>query len=235
MLGVGHEAVVDLIDYNCLTAMRGPDVDGYPIWIIKPDDVAALLNRLEEKSITMVGSANCYIDMAKAVRKMSIIGFSIGSLAEHVLSEKIAVYDKGAGSGLGRFLYSESEISNFISLEVNENKKGYLTVIEVAHRLKVKQEVASFWIDKGFIKCDGHFNNSKKKLRRKISQEALEQFTEKYVLLSQKAAALGTSPKYLLELLQTDGIYPVSGPSVDGGRQYLLRRSPYLMEFQFGA
>lgn len=49
-------------------------------------------------------------------------------------------------------------------------------------------------------------------------------FRETYVSGAELAQARGTLPKALVAVVADAGIAPVTGPSVDGGRQYLYRR-----------
>ncbi len=62
----------------------------------------------------------------------------------------------------------------------------------------------------------------------KIEVEALAQFRTSYVSGSSLASERRTSPRALAAALRLNGVEPVSGPSVDGGRQNFFRRADIL-------
>jgi hypothetical protein len=58
-----------------------------------------------------------------------------------------------------------------------------------------------------------------------IGKDDLDLFNSTYVLSAKVAARPGTISGHLTRLLTTQGIQPISGPKVDGGRQYVFRKS----------
>jgi len=58
--------------------------------------------------------------------------------------------------------------------------------------------------------------------QRWISTEAVAEFEQQYVALSTLAQEARTSPKALLAKLT---VQPITGPTVDGCRQYFYRRA----------
>lgn len=58
-----------------------------------------------------------------------------------------------------------------------------------------------------------------------ISKGNLEYFESVYFLPAKAAAQLGTVSIHLTKLLIARGIRPISGPKVDGGRQYVFRKA----------
>lgn len=93
----------------------------------------------------------------------------------------------------------------------------WLSVDRAAHLLGVKQQVAYELIAVGLLKStptrSGH---------RRISRANLREFQDTYVSLADLARKQAHSPTRTLRSL---GAVPVSGPSVDGSRQYFFRRT----------
>jgi hypothetical protein len=58
-----------------------------------------------------------------------------------------------------------------------------------------------------------------------IGKDDLEEFNSTYVFPAKVARQLGTVSSHLTRLLAAQGIHPISGPGVDGGRQYVFRKS----------
>ncbi len=95
-----------------------------------------------------------------------------------------------------------------IRLEAADPSDGG-TVRAAAGRLGIKWEVAAHLVERGLLEA---------------SAEGVGQFRESYVSGADLARALRTSPKTAIGRLAGEGRRPVTGPSVDGGRQYFYRR-----------
>jgi len=96
------------------------------------------------------------------------------------------------------------------------------SIMEVAERMKVKQEVAYHLVNYRLL--DLIDPTETRRRYRRVPESALKKFEEEHVWLRDLARNEGTSPKHLLALLARDGIAPVAGPTVDGCRQILFRR-----------
>lgn len=119
-------------------------------------------------------------------------------------------YDKLKGD-LGHSLFFDLE-----DMKAWLYPKGLLSIPDVAAELRVKSEVAYHLVNAGLIRCQPFG-----RLGRFVGREELDAFTSKFVFLRDIAKAQGTSPRHMKELLLDRGIEPVTGPSVDGGRQYV--------------
>ncbi|WP_341936864.1 TniQ family protein [Marinimicrobium sp. C2-29] len=99
---------------------------------------------------------------------------------------------------------------------------GLLTVPEACNALGIKQEVGYHLINKGMIRSVGGGRRG-----RKVRKEDLKAFKRNYVSLSSIAKTYGRPPKALVTTFREHGISFVAGPSVDGCRQYWLRRQAF--------
>lgn len=94
--------------------------------------------------------------------------------------------------------------------------------MEVAEAMAVKQEVAYHLVRQGLL----HTTTAETRRRnQRVAMQQLQEFKAEYVWLRDLAQGAHTSPKHLRALLDQEGIRPISGPDIDGGRQTLFRRA----------
>lgn len=92
-----------------------------------------------------------------------------------------------------------------------------MTIDQAAQRLGLKQQVAYDLARRGLL------TTVKDQLKgNRVTPEGIEAFRLIYISLAEFSQHLQHSPKWVLQNMQ---ITPITGPSVDGGRQYFLRRS----------
>ncbi|MEM7593141.1 MAG: hypothetical protein AAF383_16780 [Cyanobacteria bacterium P01_A01_bin.83] len=92
--------------------------------------------------------------------------------------------------------------------------------MDVATLLGVKQQVAAFWIDRGFISAEIKVHQHH--CHRKVLRSSIEEFQTKYVTAVELACQMNTSSRKVISLLKEKNVFPISGKQVDGGRQYLF-------------
>ncbi|WP_316852876.1 helix-turn-helix domain-containing protein [Ralstonia holmesii] len=94
-----------------------------------------------------------------------------------------------------------------------------VSIDQAARALRVKQEVAYGLVTRGFLCAMPAVAG-----QRRIRKTDLYAFMETFVSLAALARARGHSPRATLRMLQA---CPVSGPTVDGARQYFFRRADF--------
>jgi len=92
-----------------------------------------------------------------------------------------------------------------------------ISVDEAAKRLGLKQQVVY-----DLVKLELLVTIQDDLPGRRISQASLEDFQVTYVSLAEYARSLNQAPRWLLQTLP---VQPVSGPMIDGSRQYFFRRA----------
>lgn len=95
---------------------------------------------------------------------------------------------------------------------------GVMSVTAAARAIGIKEEVAYHLVRVGLLQTHPPDNGTS----RRVTAEGIRQFQERYVGAAEVSRALGTSPKALLATLAAR---PVTGPMIDGGRQYFFNRS----------
>jgi hypothetical protein len=221
ILGIGRKAVVALIEHECLSAFRGRTTDGYLRWLIDRNAPVELINRIDAllKKTTDRGQTNeCSFDLA--IRRLSGSGCTIGHFVSAILDKTIVPVSKDRGTGLKQYCFDVRDVDRLVE-EYFKQDEEILNVLDIAILLGVKQQVAAFWIDHGFI--DAEIKPGKHR-HRKVLKVSIEEFRNQYVTAIELARQIDTSPKKVVNLLKERNIFPVTGKSVDGSRQYLFLR-----------
>lgn len=116
---------------------------------------------------------------------------------------------------------AEAETRNWLrNFRLNTN--GWLSVDAAARFLELKQQVAYELVARGLLPSARTTSSV-----RQIRASDLRAFQSNYVSLAELARHRRCSPRSLLVAINA---IPVSGPSVDGARQYFFRRKDFSVE-----
>ncbi len=125
------------------------------------------------------------------------------------------------GTGLKQYCFNTRDIDLLVE-EYYKKDEQVLNVSDIAILLGVKQQVAAFWIDRGFIAAE--IKAGKHRRHRHVLKASIKEFCLKYVTAVELARQIDTSPRKVICLLRDRNILPVTGKEIDGGRQYLFLR-----------
>lgn len=220
ILGIERKAVVNLIEHSCLAAFRGRTVDGHQKWLINLNAPVDLLNRIDtliNKTTDNKTTDECSFDLA--IRRLSGSGCSTGRLVRAILDLTIVPVYKNKGVGLKRYCFDTQDVNRLVK-EYFKKDEDILNVLEVAILLRIKQQVAAFWLDRGFIEAEIEIHQHHR--HRKVLRSSIEEFQAKYITAVELACQMDTSPRKVISLLKEKNVFPISGKQVDGGRQYLF-------------
>ncbi len=117
---------------------------------------------------------------------------------------------------LGNIQLDEQQTQQW-RVEIRYASGASISVDEAAHRLGLKQQVAYDLVKQGLLATTNDDLPG-----RRVPQASLEDFKATYVSLAEYAGSLKRAPRWLL---QTLSVRPVTGPTIDGSRQYFFRRS----------
>lgn len=120
------------------------------------------------------------------------------------------------GEPLGHACINVAALRRWIEAVRATQAKTDFTLREAARHLGIKEEVAYELARRGFLRC------ARIGREARVAPDEIARFVDAYVSLATLAKDAGTSPKSLLPKL---GVRPVSGPSIDGCRQYFFSRS----------
>jgi hypothetical protein len=224
LLGVSHSRVLELVEHGLLKPLRGPNIDGCSDWRFSEEEIKNLIAQIQAK----VGSpasevTSDRLNLLIALRRLNRVDVRMGQFIKSILGGEISPCGEDGKSGLASFLFSKKQLAYYVGKQRSAQMGEVLCATEAAKRLGVTQDVIYFLTKRDILP-------SQKRTRRGysdllISKEGLEYFEASYMLPAKVAARLGTISGYLTGLLITRGVQPISGPKVDGGRQYVFRRS----------
>jgi hypothetical protein len=165
-----------------------------------------------------------YIALAGAVRWLSFHGLGVADLVSEVLAGGLSVKARRpAKRGLTACLFEEGDILALIHRH-RVARGDALTIPEAADRLRIKQQVAYQLVRVGLWPVTRAWENGRP--LHLVPAEALAKFNRDYVAAAKLADLVGTSARHLVDELASQGIKPVTGPSIDDSRQYFFERMP---------
>ncbi|MCH8618147.1 TniQ family protein [Undibacterium sp. TS12] len=148
---------------------------------------------------------------------------NIAKLIEAVASGRIKpVSVSSQKQGICSWVLPVDELSSYIGT-LERSDEASITVQEFASRLQMKQEVAYFLVRHHFV--ESFIADEDRVKQSRITMEALAKFSNTYVFLSGIAKKMNCSSRGLISRLQKFGICPVAGPTIDGCRQVIMRRT----------
>ncbi|MBC7905599.1 MAG: TniQ family protein [Rhodospirillaceae bacterium] len=193
---------------------------GRPRARFRRTEIADLLQRLEGKA-PHHGSLQGHMPLSAVLRVLSSQGLGLAALLAEVIEGRMAVAGVLAEErGLHRLLFDSTAVKAFVDLRRVRRQDG-LTIPQAALRLKLKEQVAYQLVRAGLWETIIVQENGRPITL--VPTKALNDFEGAFVSAVTLALRLKTSPRHLTRLLQEEGVHPVTGPTVDGGRQTFFR------------
>ena len=223
ILGIGRKAVVDLIEHSCIPTFRGRTVDGHQKWLINDNAPINLLNRIDallNKTTNNETTDKYSFDLT--IRRLSGSGCMIGHFVNTILNKTVVPVCKSKEIGLQQYYFNAKHVDRLVEKYFKKDE-------DVAIVLGVKQQVAAFWIDRGFISADIKVHQYHH--HRKVLRSSIAEFQAQYITAVELAQRMNTSSRKVISLLKEQNIFPVSGKLVDSGRQYLFSRKEVSVHF----
>ncbi|MEO3432314.1 TniQ family protein [Inquilinus sp. CAU 1745] len=213
LLGCPKDIAAVVLDEGFLRPVEGPAAELFGRTSWRRSDLVALLDRLERCADAATPAAHP-IPLPRALRILESRGRKIKKELQAVIDGQFGPMAIEAGAvGLARIL---------VDATICQKVLGWssLSIPETARELRLKEQVVYGLCNAGIIRTirEPHRRG------RRITADEIWRFRETYVTASQlglrRGCYCGRSADHLMER----DITPVSGPTVDGGRQYLFRR-----------
>lgn len=222
-LGISRRRVLELVDGGLLIPLRGPNVDGCSDWKFRKKDVDSLLARVEKKLTTAKPEPCTTVSFLMAFRNLTRVNVGIAQFLQAILEDEVIPCEKTAKPGLAAFLFSKADVSDYACRQRRKQTGEAYSAPEAAKLLGVTQDVVYFLARKGMLSSRSGVNERYSDLL--IGKDDLEEFSSAYIFPAKLAKQLSTRSSHLTQLWATQGIHPVSGPGVDGGRQHVFKKS----------
>ncbi|WP_417799090.1 helix-turn-helix domain-containing protein, partial [Terasakiella pusilla] len=222
LIGVSKHPFMKLVNAGLIKAVKGPKVDGSQHWVFKKQDIEEFIASVA-KQASYCRSTDEPVTFTKAQRRCTAKGLCIVDLIQGLLvGELKALKPLKKVTNLKDLFFSDADFRAFL---YNEKRtiKWAVTIREASRMLGLNEEATRNLVTKGFLETisvplDG-------RLRRQVSLDAIERFKVTYISASCLAAHKNTSAKTVVVQLKELGTSPVTGPAIDGSRQYFFRRS----------
>jgi hypothetical protein len=222
LLGVSGKIALTLVQNECLNLLCGHSVDGSHAWKFTPKAIHSLLDKIRDSVVQARARRLNKISFSAAVKRMGYIGCKSNHLVRAILDGTIIPCDMG--QNISSLLFVTEDISNYVEEQLRAQRGDGVLIREATLRLGFKTTAAIYFlIKKGVILCNRKQDN--RGFCRLITQEQIEEFRSTYMLPTAMAVTLGTSSANISKLLMMNGITPISGPGVDGGRQFVFRKA----------
>jgi len=180
----------------------------------------AALSREVWRAASSAPSESGLTRLAEAVRLLVPLHLTCQFFQSAVAGDIKTFRTTGGYDRPGELLIERAEAVRWSALQEPDLGTA-LTVPQAARLLGLKQEVAYHLVRVGLIETE-----SKKVKRRNgqlVSTEELERFAGQVEPLTKAAARAGVNPRNGLAWVKETSRVLVSGPRVDGGRQYFVR------------
>lgn len=136
-----------------------------------------------------------------------------------LLARDFTLYRNARMPHLRHLLVSKKDVHDW-----GATPRAWLTIPELAERLRLKQEVAYHLVRVGLIPSDNVVLAGRP--TRIVASATAYEFERTIETLSQRVARERIDPRQGLRFAAATGIELISGPRIDRGRQYFVRRAP---------
>ena len=137
---------------------------------------------------------------------------------DSLLAGDLTLHRRAGMSHLPRLLVGKGEVHDWC-----RTPRAWLTIPELAERLQLKQQVAYHLVRVGLIHADKVLIGSRP--TQVVATGAADEFERSFETLSRRVSREGIDPRQGLRFASATGIALISGPRIDGGRQYFVHRS----------
>lgn len=144
-----------------------------------------------------------------------------GHFIKAIQTGEIAIYRSARAGLLAWQLVGEERVRTWVSMRPAA-ERDWLTIPECAERLKLKQQVVYYLVRVGVIATQT--KQIDRRSARVVTAAALRDFEQQIEPLARSAARAGVDHRRGLAWARANDIELVSGPRIDGGRQYFVRR-----------
>lgn len=217
LLALPECRVRELISSGIITPLISRVHDKAAAWLIPKQQVQALFFTGSESS-----NLPALIMVSRILKYWHLRDGEFMALVHAISANRLVpVATQPTTVALGNVMLDEQEIREWLQ-EKRYAAGSSISVDEAAKRLCLKQQVVYDLVRRGLL-----VTTEDKLPGRRIMRESLEDFQATYISLVEYSRSLQRAPRWVL---QTINVPPISGPLIDGSRQYFYRRSDICAE-----
>ncbi|QDD62694.1 hypothetical protein EJD96_00315 [Herbaspirillum seropedicae] len=217
-LGINKWRLRELITSGHLLAVASPAETSEKRWKIQKSVVSGLVMKLSAMT-TALTDARPQITLAHVLKFWRLDAQEWGNLFQSLMDGKI-LFRCADPFSFATIEMFEDEVRSWLTERRSYTMNVPMHISTAAKFLGVKQQVMYQLVANGFVPAllhviRGHYY-------RGVNIRDLDRFREKYVSLAELARDEGTSPSHMMKKIL---VSPVTGPSIDGCRQYFYLRA----------
>lgn len=187
---------------------------------IDRNSIARLLGSIAEASIRSVQELDDPIGFSEALRLYVPVDASARFFSQIASGVVRLAVEPNEIPTLRNILVARQDVVSL--MRVSAQLGTQISIVEAACRLGIKQEVMYHLINIGLVRT--LICKLGRRAARVVEVDELRNFAEQFLPLFTLAKATGISAREAPDWAKQHGIEIVTGPSVDGGRQYWIRR-----------
>jgi TniQ len=220
ILGVSKRRVRELIDAGLVRAWITPKNARAAAWSISRKDAYTLASAGKRPPGSDVNGHRRFVALRQVLKFWQLKTGEFPGIVRAIQSGVLAcARDSNTMAGLGGALFDAAEIRGWIHASRSTSEE-LLSIDKAAARLGFKQQVAYELVRSGLlhsvVSVDGRQRG------RRVTLQAIDEFRCRYVALTDLAQSRGVGVRRMLGDLSAR---PISGPRINGARQYFYRRS----------
>lgn len=215
-LGLKRTRLRELVGLGAIMADALPTWRRRNQWYFRRNHVSEFLNEIRRAAVPAF-SLQATVTLNRVLQYWRVTTAELGILLATMKENQIPFSLIALGQ-LRDVTFVEDELRTWLKSH-RRTVNAWVSVSAAAEVLGLKEEVVYELVAKNLLAAT--LLENKGRIMRKISLPSLERFRQEYVSLAELAKKCNMSSSVLLKRL---GVKPVTGPRIDGGRQYFFRR-----------
>lgn len=217
-LALPKHRVRDLIDSGLIHPLLSVNAGNSSTWMLSRSELKTLGRSTHRLTTAGSSAPSDSVTILHALKTWRLETGAFPDLVRALANGKILGIAKSTeNTPLGKMSASAKCLREWLELWRKEHLPS-MSIPDAARALRLKEEVAYDLVEIGILITQPQDAGS----ARRISIAEITRFQQTYVAASTLSRMLNTSSRALLE---RSDVAPVTGPSVDGHRQYFFKRS----------
>lgn len=221
LLGLTKKRMRKVLHYLFPEARKSGNSPTSP-WCINRHHINHLIDISGQLETLSIPDEDC-VSLSHILRFWANSDQEIVAIINAVRDKEIELVAKLDGyTGISSWIFKELPLRAWLH-QFRSGKSSWMTITQASSSLGIKEQVAYDMVRLGFLKSEVMPQQAKRGTR--VRKVEVEHFKNDYIFATEIADIFGVSPRKAISILAEKNIKPISGPSVDDGRQVLFART----------
>lgn len=217
LLGISRQRLLALIQNNLVQVKNRPGSAGSLHWQIGRDHLHGFLQKLRSKEAQ--GAAfEAMVSLKSVLTYWRLTTGEFCALVADMMAGKVT-YNFGEQGRFSGITFEETLLRSWIHSYRTQHEE-WLSVAETAKQLGIKEQVVYELINRKLLGSDQRIRNGYP--FQGVPQQEVTRFQTETITLAELATMHNTRSRHLLPKITAK---PITGPSIDGSRQYFFKRA----------